>query len=159
MKTTIYLETIIYAPVERCFDLSRSIDLHLASTNGSNEKAVAGRLKGLILEGETVTWEATHFFVRQLLTTKITSMQRPFRFYDVMQQGAFKSMEHEHLFHTHNGSTTMKDVFIYETPYGVLGRLFDKLVLRRYMTALLNERNQAIKNVAESDRWKEFILS
>ena len=159
MKTTIYLETIIHAPVERCFDLSRSIDLHLASTNGSNERAVAGRLKGLILEGETVTWEATHFFVRQLLTTKITSMQRPFRFYDVMQQGAFKSMEHEHLFHFHNGSTTMNDVFIYETPFGVLGQLFDKLVLRRYMTALLTQRNQAIKRAAESDRWKEFILS
>jgi ligand-binding SRPBCC domain-containing protein len=157
MKTTIYLETIIRAPVERCFDLSRSIDLHLASTNGSNEKAVAGRLKGLISEGETVTWEATHFFVRQLLTTKITSMQRPFRFYDVMQKGAFKSMEHEHLFHDHNGSTLMKDIFIYETPYGLFGRLFNKLVLRRYMKALLKERNQTIKSVAESDRWKKFV--
>jgi len=159
MKTTIYLETIIHAPMERCFDLSRSIDLHVASTNGSNEKAVAGRLKGLILEGETVTWEATHFFVRQLLTTKITSMQRPFRFYDVMQQGAFKSMEHEHLFYDQDGSTTMKDVFVYEAPYGIFGQLFDKLVLRRYMSALLKERNQAIKNFAESGAWKKFILS
>ena len=157
MKTTIYLETTIQAPVERCFDLSRSIDLHLASTNGSKEKAVAGRLKGLISEGETVTWEATHFFIRQLLTTKITSMQRPFRFYDVMQQGAFKSMEHEHLFNSHNGTTIMKDIFIYETPYAVLGRVFDKLVLRRYMTLLLTERNLAIKSVAESDGWKEFL--
>jgi ligand-binding SRPBCC domain-containing protein len=129
----------------------------MASTKGSNEKAVAGRLKGLMAEGETVTWEATHFFVRQLLTTKITSMQRPFRFYDVMQQGAFKSMEHEHLFCEQDGATIMKDVFIYETPYGIFGQCFDMLILRRYMTALLAERNQSIKSVAESDVWKGFI--
>ena len=158
MKTTIILETIIHAPIERCFDLSRSIDFHQASTNGSNEKAVAGRLKGLILEGETVTWEATHFFIRQLLTTRIVSMERPVRFSDVMQRGAFKSMEHEHLFYDNNGSTLMKDVFIYETPYSIVGQIFDKLVLRRYMTELLNERNKAIKFAAESDRWKQFIL-
>ena len=86
-------------------------------------------------------------------------MQRPFRFYDVMQQGAFKSMEHEHLFYDQDGSTTMKDVFVYEAPYGIFGQLFDKLVLRRYMSALLKERNQAIKNFAESGAWKQFILS
>ena len=157
MKTTIYLETLINAPIERCFDLSRSIDLHTVSTNGSNEKAIAGRLKGLIVEGETVTWEATHFSVRQLLTTKIISMQRPSRFYDVMQQGAFKSMEHEHLFYEHEGSTLMKDIMVYETPYGILGRLFDTIVLRRYMNKLLHERNSVIKSAAESNEWKTYL--
>jgi ligand-binding SRPBCC domain-containing protein len=114
-------------------------------------------MKGLILQDETVTWEATHFFVRQILTTKITAMQRPFRFYDVMQQGAFKSMEHEHLFQYNNGTTTMIDEFVYETPFGVFGRLFDELVLKRYMTHLLNVRNLAIKNALESDEWKKFL--
>jgi ligand-binding SRPBCC domain-containing protein len=157
MKTTIYLETLIHAPMERCFDLSRSIDFHQVSTSGSGEKVVAGRMQGLIVAGETVTWEATHFFVRQLLTTKITSMERPLRFYDVMQQGAFKNMEHEHLFRAHNESTLMIDEFIYEVPYGIFGRLFDSLVLRRYMTNLLAERNHAIKVAAESDTWKRFL--
>ena len=157
MKTRVYLETIIHAPVERCFDLSRSIDFHQVSTNSSKEKVVAGRMKGLILQGEKVTWKATHFFVRQMLTTKIISMQRPFRFYDEMQKGAFKRMGHTHLFQDNNGTTKMIDEFFYETPYGVLGRLFDKLVLRRYMTHLLTVRNLAIKNALESDAWKKFL--
>jgi ligand-binding SRPBCC domain-containing protein len=157
MKTTIYLETKIHAPVERCFDLARSIDFHQLSTYGSNERVVAGRMKGLILQGETVTWEATHFLVRQMLTTKITAMERPFRFYDVMQQGAFKSMEHEHLFQYGNGTTTMVDEFVYETPFGIFGRLFDKLVLKRYMTHLLTMRSHAIKQALESEEWKKFM--
>jgi ligand-binding SRPBCC domain-containing protein len=157
MKTTIYLETIIYAPVERCFDLARSIDFHQVSTDGSNERVVAGRMKGLISQGETVTWEATHFLVRQMLTTKIVSMQRPLRFYDVVQQGAFKSMEHVHTFQHSNGRTTMIDEFVYETPFGLFGRLFDKLVLKRYMTRLLTVRNHSIKHALESDVWKQFL--
>ena len=155
--STIYLKTEIHAPVERCFDLSRSIDFHQVSTNESNERVVAGRMKGLISQGETVTWEATHFFVRQLLTTKIISMQPPFRFFDVMEQGAFKSMEHDHLFQYSNGTTTMIDEFVYETPFGVFGRLFDKVVLKRYMTHLLTVRNQAIKTALESEEWKKYL--
>ena len=36
------ISTVIAAPIERCFDLSRSIDLHLESMSHTNERAVAG---------------------------------------------------------------------------------------------------------------------
>ncbi|MBL4755322.1 MAG: cell division protein, partial [Flavobacteriales bacterium] len=39
----INLTTKIKAPVERVFDLARSIDLHILSTTGTHEKAVAGK--------------------------------------------------------------------------------------------------------------------
>jgi hypothetical protein len=69
---SIYLQTQINAPVERCFDLSRSIDLHMISTSYSEEKAVEGVTSGLIGQGETVTWEAKHFGIIQRLSSKIT---------------------------------------------------------------------------------------
>lgn len=51
----IELETHIAAPIERVFDLARSIEAHMASTEGSNERAVDGRATGLIGYGEVVT--------------------------------------------------------------------------------------------------------
>src|SRR5262245_45796803 len=57
----IELETLISAPIERCFDLSRSIDLHMASTNWTGERAIAGVTAGLIGAGEQVTWRGRHF--------------------------------------------------------------------------------------------------
>ena len=51
------LETLIHAPIDRCFDLSRDIDLHIRSTEGTEEIAVAGVTTGLIGLGEEVTWE------------------------------------------------------------------------------------------------------
>lgn len=159
MKTLIRLETLINAPTDRCFDLSRSIDLHVISTKDSDERPVAGRISGLIEFGETVTWEARHFLVRQTLTTAITLYDRPFHFKDVMVKGAFKSMEHDHLFKSKNGITLMTDIFAYEVPYGIIGSLFNRCVLKRYMTKLLRHRNVSIKNVAESNEWRRFTLN
>ena len=68
----IVLETIIHADKRTCFDLSRNIDFHKDSLKHSNEKAIAGKTSGLIGLGESVTWEATHFGIRQHLTSKIT---------------------------------------------------------------------------------------
>lgn len=61
----IELVTDIAAPIERVFDFARSIDVHQESQAKHGEKVVAGRTAGLIEAGETVTWEATHFGIRQ----------------------------------------------------------------------------------------------
>jgi ligand-binding SRPBCC domain-containing protein len=119
----IELETRIDAPIDIVFDLSRSIDLHVESTSTTNEKAVAGCTTGLIGLGEEVTWEATHFGVRQRLTTKIVQFERPFHFRDSMVSGAFRRFEHDHLFESVEGQTLMKDIFDYTSPLGILGHL------------------------------------
>ncbi|WP_317038860.1 hypothetical protein [Chryseobacterium sp. Leaf405] len=67
----LHLNTIINADIQTVFDLARDIDLHQKSTSKTNEKAIAGRVSGLIEEGETVTWKAKHLGLYQTLTTKI----------------------------------------------------------------------------------------
>ena len=150
--TQIELSTRINAPIGRCFDLARNIDLHMESTKHTGEHAIAGRTSGLIEPGETVTWRARHFGIRQTLTSKITDFGRPNFFADELVKGAFKSFRHEHRFHVQNGQTVMKDVFAFESPLGILGRLVNWLVLKKYMTELLIKRNEVIKAVAESNR-------
>ena len=53
-----YIEIItkIRSPNTIVFDLSRSIDAHQATQTSHNERAVAGRVTGLIEMGEDVTW-------------------------------------------------------------------------------------------------------
>jgi hypothetical protein len=108
-------------------------------------------------KNEFVVWEAVHFFIKQNLKVKIVEMARPDAFTDVMLAGAFKSMRHQHTFAQKGKQTIMKDDFQYEVPFGILGRLFDKLILKNYMTTLLNERNRIIKQCAETDGWKKYL--
>ena len=153
----IHLETLIKAPIERCFDLSRSIDLHSTSVRKTGEKAIAGTTTGLIGPGETVTWRARHFGVRQTLTSKITGFTYPTYFCDEMVKGAFKRMRHEHQFRHQGGITVMTDLFEFESPLGRLGRFANDFVLTGYMKKLLLERNYLIKQTAESDQWKTLL--
>ncbi len=153
----IELQTQIKADKEVVFDLSRSIDLHKISTQKTNEQAIAGKTNGLIEMNESVTWRAKHFGIYQNLTSKITEFDRPHYFVDEMVQGAFSRFKHEHYFTELNDGTLMTDIFDYTSPFGMLGKLADKLFLKKYMTDLLTERNQIIKEFAESDKWKEII--
>lgn len=147
--TEILLTTTIHAPIQTCFDLARNIDVHLQSTGKTREKVVAGRQSGLCELNDEMTWEAVHFGIRQRLSSRITRMKKPFFFEDTMLKGAFKSLRHEHYFEDKNGVTEMRDVFRYKVPYGVFGKIFNRLVLKKYLTRFIAERNAVIKKLAE----------
>lgn len=153
----IELSTIIKAPQKLVFDLARSIDLHVLSLTHTNERAIAGRMEGLVEQGETVTWRAKHLGITQELTSHITAVQSPTYFADEQVRGAFKHFVHEHHFETlATGETLMKDIFDYTSPLGLLGKFADFLFLETYMTQLLEQRNATLKAVAENGTWKEL---
>ncbi|GGH23053.1 SRPBCC family protein [Mucilaginibacter phyllosphaerae] len=150
----IVLTTAINTPIQKCFDIARDIDVHVASTVHTGERAIAGRVSGLIELGETVTWRAKHFGIWQNLTSKITAFDPPYFFADKMVSGAFKSFRHEHYFTGDEKQTIMRDEFIFESPLGLLGKLANWLFLKRYMTNLLVKRNLVIKAEAEKNTIK-----
>jgi ligand-binding SRPBCC domain-containing protein len=145
----IELSTQIDATPERCFDLSRDLDLHVSSMQASGERAIAGRTSGLIELGEEVTWRARHFGVVHEHTSRITAFERPLHFRDVMNKGRFARFEHDHFFEPAARGTLMRDVIEFHSPLGPVGALVDALVLRRYLTGLIETRNRVIKRRAE----------
>ena len=152
--------TLIHAPIELCFDLARSVEVHLAGNVHCGESAVAaaGITSGLIGLSQRVTWRAKHFWIWQTLTSEISAMERPAYFQEVMIRGAFRSMRHDHLFRALNaGETEMTDVFWFQAPVPILGRIVEILVLRRYMQSLLRKRNAVIREFAESDEWRRVL--
>jgi len=153
----IHLETLIEAPVERVFDLSRSIDLHKMSTIKTNEEAIAGITKGLIKLNETVTWKARHLFKTRLFVSKITKLESPIFFEDAMQQGDFKSFRHEHHFKAIAKGTLMTDMLEFCSPFGLLGQLVDSCFMKNYLRKFLVERNALIKKVSEGEEWRQFL--
>jgi ligand-binding SRPBCC domain-containing protein len=153
------LWTSIAAPPDRVFDLARSIDAHQQSAEGTHEHAVAGVTHGLIGLGDEVTWEARHFGIKQRLTVRMTGFERPFRFQDVMVSGAFKSMRHDHEFIAYPPGTLMVDRFEFESPFGLFGRVIDRLFLFGYMRRFLIRRNQVLKGLAESEDWKKHVAA
>jgi len=154
----ITIVTIVRATPERCFDASRDLDLHLESMGHTGERAVAGRTSDLIELGEQVTWEARHFGVTQRFTSHITAYDRPRHFQDSMLRGAFASFVHDHYFEPCAEGTLMKDVLTFRSPLGFFGAIVDRLVMTRYLTALLTRRNAIVKTALERDPYASLVI-
>jgi hypothetical protein len=154
--------TLIHAPIERCFDLSRCVEVHLLANVHSGEQALArgGVTSGLVGLSQEVTWRAKHFGMWQTLTSRTTVMESPRYFQVTMVRGIFRFMQADHLFRsTEPGITEMSDHFCIAAPLPVLGPIAEVIFLRRYMLALLRERNAVIKRVAESSDWQRYLKS
>ena len=154
---TIHLTTVVKGKKKIVFDLARSIDMHVISTEGTDEIPIAGRMEGLIEKGEYVTWRAKHLGFYQTLTARITEMELYTYFTDEMEKGIFHSFRHTHYFEEKNGTTIMKDSFVYKAPLGLLGKLADVLFLKDYMEKFLSRRNMLIKKYAETELWKNIL--
>jgi ligand-binding SRPBCC domain-containing protein len=154
---TIHLTTLIKAPVDRVFDLSRSVNLHKISLSDSGEKAIGGVLNGLIDMNETVTWQGRHLYKVRKFTSRITAMEKPVSFTDEMTEGDFQQYKHEHHFKPINNGTIMIDLVSFESPYAIVGKIFNRVYLTRYMKNLLIKRNEVIKEYAETQKWKAIL--
>jgi ligand-binding SRPBCC domain-containing protein len=144
---TIHLETFVAAPAGLCFDLCLNVNFHERAGHG---RAVAGVTSGQMKLGDTVTWEAIHFLVRQRLTSKIVAHERPRTFIDEMQSGAFARWRHTHAFTEQSGGTLMADDVDFASPLGILGRIADAVLLEHYMTRFLVRHNEHFKREAEA---------
>lgn len=71
--------TLIHAPIERCFDLSRSVEVHLLANVHSGEQTLAlgGVTSGLVGLSQEVTWRAKHFGIWQTLTSRPPQWRHP----------------------------------------------------------------------------------
>ena len=146
VKTQIHIE----APPECCFDLARDVNAHALSTAYSRERVVYAPPGGLLQLGDEVEFEATHFGIKQRFRSKIVEYERPTRFVDEMQKGAFQRMRHLHEFREAEGGTLMIDTLDFASPLGPLGALVDRLVLTGYMKGFLESRNQHLREMAEA---------
>ncbi|HLG35099.1 MAG TPA: SRPBCC family protein [Bacteroidia bacterium] len=149
--------TKMNAPIERCFLLSLNVDLHHLCTKETNERAISGVTSGVMKFNDTITWRAKHLGVYQNLTVKITDYDFPNYFVSEMIKGAFKSMYHRHSFVWIENQTVMTDIFMFDAPLGILGKLFSKIVLKKYMKEFLIKRNLILKQVAEGNDWEKYI--
>ncbi len=143
--TTIHLTTKINAPIEKVFDLARSIDFHVESASKTKEKAISRRISGLIELNETVTWKGKHFGFYLKHQSLITAYNYPNHFTDQMVNGHFKSFRHQHIFNTTSSDTEMIDIIEYKIPLGFLGRILNSIAIKNHLTKFLLSRNRSIK--------------
>jgi ligand-binding SRPBCC domain-containing protein len=138
---TLQLEMEINAPPETCFALLRDPRLHTATV------AVH---EGDFALGQRIRFESRTFGIRHTLVVEVTEFDPPHRVTDTMISGTFREFRHTHEFIARNGGTLMRDLVWWRSPLGPLGRLADRLFLRRKLRRLITGRNLRLKALAEA---------
>lgn len=87
---------------------------------------------------------------RLVSPTARTRLLTPHRRKSLRRQALYSSEKSRtHIFEAVDGATRMRDILLFESPLGMLGRLVDRLVLAKYLTRLLEGRNRVIRAEAE----------
>ncbi|MFH8612509.1 SRPBCC family protein [Streptomyces sp. NPDC018029] len=134
--------TAVAAPPDQVFAVCLDVESHTRSMADSSERAVGGRTRGELALGDTVTFQARHLGLTWRLKARITSYDRPRCFVDEQESGPFKRWRHAHHFEPDGtGGTIMRDVIDFASPLEPVGRIVDRLLLRRYMSRLIRIRN------------------
>lgn len=150
-------EVRVRAPAGRCFDLARSVDLHVDSSTAIGARAVGGRRRGLSGVGDVTTWSARFFGVCFRMTTRIEDFSPPTGFGDRLTRGLLRRFGHVYRFAPMpDGGCVMSDELTVEAPFGPLGKLVERLYLARRMQSLVRRRLEHVKRVAESDDWQRY---
>jgi hypothetical protein len=84
--------------------------------------------------------------------TRITRWSPPEEFEDVQESGPYASWTHTHRFTPHEGgeggrAVDMHDHVAYALPFGFLGRVVHRLLVRRQLEAIFDYRAQSIDRI------------
>ena len=77
--------------------------------------------------------------------TEITQVKEPDYFVDIQHKGPFRSWHHQHLFRAIAGGVEMSDVVHYQPPLGILGRMANRLFLKKQLDDLFDYRRAKIE--------------
>ena len=156
--TTVRREVRVRAPAARCFDLARSVDLHVDSSTAIRARAVGGRTSGLSGAGDETTWSARFLGVRFSMATRVGDFAPPVSFGDRLTRGLLRQFAHVYRFEpTPDGGCVMSDELTVAAPFGLAGRLFERFYLTRKMRGLVRQRLAHVKGVAEGDDWERYL--
>ena len=173
---------VVRAPLDRLWALSTRVEL-VKETLGMN--LAGGTTTGFVADGSRVVWKGWKFGLPTEHHTLITGYsapdaatstmassalelhaeapgQRVAWFQDSQERGRFAFFQHDHWLRERAGSkgepeTILEDEVRFRLPFGPLGRIASRLILKPYVRRLVKRRFASLAALAEGDGWRAWI--
>ncbi len=100
-------------------------------------------------EGAEFDYTIRWFSIRIKWHTKISDYSRPKRFTDVQVKGPYAMWEHLHTFEPVNKGTLISDSVTYRIPFGIIGKIFHRFIIRNQLQNIFSYRAVRIAEWAE----------
>jgi uncharacterized protein (TIGR01777 family) len=136
--------TLVQAPLEQTFAFFSKAENLGVLTPASMRFSLDGPAPA-IREGTTIRYRLRVGPVPIRWRSRIVSWSPGARFVDLQEKGPYRSWWHEHAFRAHGPSTLMEDRVCYAPPFGVLGRLANRLLIVPSLRRIFRYRADVIR--------------
>jgi ligand-binding SRPBCC domain-containing protein len=153
----IHFTTYINSPCERVFNLCCNSRLLKNTFPGKTIFSINNSPEPYFEEGNTITWQDKIFFKIRKTSCKIEEIIPFQKICSEQTEGSFSQFRHEQYFKEINNGTILIDKLFFDLPYGVIGKIINRIFLETYLKNFLDKKNRAVKEFAESSKWESII--
>lgn len=108
-----------------------------------------------IYEGMTIDYTVSPILGIPLKwQTKITQVNDQKSFTDLQQKGPYKLWRHHHEFTVNQNGVLMTDTVDYELPYGMIGTLIHKLIVKKKLKHIFEYRRRVLEQLFNQQKYK-----
>ncbi|AEI13823.1 hypothetical protein Flexsi_0127 [Flexistipes sinusarabici DSM 4947] len=109
---------------------------------------VVSDLPGNMFPGLIIEYKITPFaFFETSWVTEITHVSEPFFFVDEQRLGPYKFWHHKHFFEESGDGVIMTDEVHYSMPFGIIGDILNRFVVRKRLENIFNYRFETLKKL------------
>lgn len=101
---------------------------------------------GKMYQGLIISYKVSPLLgIKTTWVTEISQVKDKEYFVDEQRVGPYKLWHHQHIILPINGGVLMKDIVSYVPPFGFLGVIANKLIIRNKLNEIFNFRTKAIE--------------
>lgn len=98
-------------------------------------------------QGLEISYRIHPLGIPQRWTSRISVWDPPQRFVDEQLRGPYRDWHHLHEFREVAGGTEIRDEVTYELPFGALGRIAHRLIVRRQLESIFDHRERVVREL------------
>ena len=147
----LFRKTIIKTDMETCWDFFSSPDNLSKITPPEMDFVIKKFDHKKMYEGQQIGYTVKPLIgIPVKWLTEIKSVTKNREFVDFQEKGPYKLWHHRHLFKEIPEGIEMTDIVHYKAPFGILGKLMEKLFIQKKVESIFNYREKVIKDFFEN---------
>jgi len=93
------------------------------------------------------------FGIKMRWQTRIAKVNKPEMFIDTQLKGPYKKWVHTHTFHQTESGILMKDHVLYKLPFGWIGNLANKMLIRKKLEYIFDYRRIVLEKLFKNESY------
>lgn len=140
------------ASLEELWDfISNPKNLKLITPDYMGFDITTENLPNKMYEGMIISYKVSPLMgIKTTWVTEITHIVNKHYFVDEQRVGPYKIWHHQHFLEATPEGTLMKDIVSYQPPFGILGTIANKLIIKKKLEEIFSYRTKALNELFKS---------